>query len=1453
MLALNTILRKLTFTFLLAAACLFSANAQVPSANFTASPLAGCSPLVVNFSDQSTGSPTIWVWDFGNGATSTLQNPTTTYFSPGAYTVTLTVTNAAGSNTRTRTQYITVYEPPTVNFSATPTSGCFPLHPQFTDLSTPGVGNTNTTWLWDFGNATQSTQQNPIANYSTSGNFTVTLKVTNDKGCSKVVSRPNFIQVPNGVSAHFSHTLANSCHAPTNIFFVDSSTGPGTLSYNWDFGDGGNSGAQNPSHSYLSGGIFTVTLTTTSSAGCSDTETHTVTIINNRAIINAPDSACVNSNITFQDASSPTPLNVAWDFGDGTGSTLPDPVKSYAAVGIYNVQLISTYDICRDTAVKPIRIMPRPVANFTAPDTTKCQPPLTVSFQDQSAGAISWQWSFGDGGTSTLQNPVHTYNSYGIFSVKLVITSASGCTDTLIKPFVKIQRAIITVPALPARGCIPFTINPVAVVTALDNVTSWFWDFGDGFTSTSATPSHTYPVQGTYNIKVRITTSTGCTDSLIIPGAVHTGTHTTPNFTATPLTVCAFQPVQFTDLTPPPVNEWHWDFGDGVSSNLQNPLHEFSDTGKFTIKLVALNNGCPDSIVFLDYIYVLPPVAKFLFTNSCSNRLQYTFSDQSIGPVATWFWNFGDGVTSTLQNPVHTFPGLGTYNVTLTVTSGSCSHSVTHPVNVIDENPSFTADRVVACKISDVLFQPTNITSSHIVSYFWDFGNTDTVTTTAPQHVTTYGNSGYYTVTLVTTDINGCKDTITRNNYIRINGPIANFSATNVTGCVGLTTTFNDLSTPDGLNAITNWHWDFGDGSSQNFSAPPFRHVYSIPGTFSVHLRITDASGCVDSVVKFNIVSTSNPKADFLSYDSLTCPNARVQFYNTSSPPPADYVSFWDFGDGNINTTNNSPINYYALPGDYTVKLKITDSHGCSDSITRNLYIHVKNPVAGFTVNDSASSCTPFEVDFTNTSQYYIFSSWNFGNGGTSTLTNPTVYYTLPGTYIVTLYAISPGFCVDSTKKTITVYDTAGARVNYNPLSGCKPLSVNLNVLTSGNPGTFIWDYGDGTVDSSLVPNASHIYNVFGNYVPKVILKDPAGCLIPLTGPDTIRINGAEAKFGFDAHLFCDSGMVHFVDSTEFNDAITQYSWDFGDGTTSTQQSPAHQYARPGLYSVTLSVQTLSGCFDSLHLPDTIKVVQSPLIDITGDTSVCVNDAMLLNGVFLRSDTSATLWSWHFPNGNNAGGQNPGQETYITPGTFTVTTSAINSSGCTDTTATGIIIYPLPVATLPGTITMQAGFPVTINATYPSNVTNYLWAPSSTLSCINCPEPIANPKLNTNYTVIYVDSNGCKNSGLVTVIVICKNANVFMPNSFSPNSDGINDAFYPRGRGINRARVLRVFDRWGEVVFEAKDFPINDPAFGWDGKFKGNKPQPGVYVYQVEFYCDNGDVIRFEGNVALIL
>ncbi|HEX8313836.1 MAG TPA: PKD domain-containing protein, partial [Flavisolibacter sp.] len=609
---------------------------QAPAANFTAAQTAGCAPIVINFQDLSTGSPTSWQWNFGNGSTSTLQNPSTTYFTPGTYTVTLIAANASGSNTLTRTGFITIYNKPAINFLADDSTGCAPFAVRFTDLSTPAPGTTNATWQWDFGNGTGSAAQNPQTTFTTTGNYTISLKVTNDKGCVATFSKPSYVQITGGLQIDFTNSPPSRCRAPFVVAFTNNSTGPGTLSYLWDFGDGNTSAQQNPLHTYAATGSYNVSLAVTSSNGCTDTlrRTSVVNIQNISTAFSAPDSICVLAPASFTNTSAPAAQSSTWDFGDATSSTTTSPVKVYTTPGTYTVRLLQTYSYCTDSFSNLIRVLPRPVAAFTANNTSGCQPPLTVNFSNQSTGGVNYLWNFGDGNTSTQPNPSHTYTAYGNYTVTLIVTNASGCADTLPRAgFIRIQRPVISFPSFPQLGCVPYTTTFTPAINTLDNVTSYLWNFGDGNTSTQPTPTHTYPVQGTYNVSLTITTSSGCTEQFSMNSAVNTGRVPVVDFTALPNPACAFSNVQFNGV----VSEgdtWSWNFGDGTTSAQQNPVHQYTDTGSFTVSFTATNNGCPVTVTKTGFVKINPPIAEFTYQNDCSSRRRFNFSDQSIAPVS---------------------------------------------------------------------------------------------------------------------------------------------------------------------------------------------------------------------------------------------------------------------------------------------------------------------------------------------------------------------------------------------------------------------------------------------------------------------------------------------------------------------------------------------------------------------------------------------------------------------------------------------------------------------------------------------------------------------------------------------------------------------------------------------------------------------------------------------------
>ncbi len=1429
-----------------------TANAQLPLANFTSNRQTGCSPLSVNFQDLSSGSPSSWLWDFGNGVTSTDQNPGIIYNISGTYTIKLTVTNTSGQNTLTRNNYINVYESPSVDFSANQTASCFPHRVQFTDLSTAGTGNTNVSWLWDFNTGETSALKNPSITFNNTGLYSILLKVRNDKGCEKTFTKTNYINITPRIQSAFSNNEPAVCRPPVSISFTNNTNGPGTLSYLWNFGDGNTSTAKDPTHFYSMPGKFTVTLITRSTSGCVDTlkKADILTIGGITSTFTALDSVCANTEISFANNSSPAPLNSFWVFGDGTYSSQPNPKKTYTQGGEFNVILLNTYPTCTDVYSKKINIQARAIPDFSSADTIKCQPPLIVNFQNKTNGAISWLWVFGDGDSSTLQNPIHIYKKYGFYDVKLIVKNSFGCIDSIIKKsFIKIKRATIDIPDLPIEGCIPYGVNFQPTIQSLDLITSYSWNLGSGKTSFIKNPSVVYFTQSSNDIILALTSSTGCLDTFKLKDGVRVGTKPTANFSAAPNPVCAFSPILFTNLSTTS-DKWIWNFGDGIFSTAQHPIINYPTLVADTITLITINFGCRDTIQKANYVTVLPPISKFESTPNCINRLEFSFSDKSSGPV-TWLWNFGDGNTSTLQNPTHVFSTFKSYTISLTVTNGTCSHTSTNNITTIRELPNFVVSPLISCKPTNTSFSVLNVDSTKIKTYSWFFGNTETVNTTKLITPYTYLNSGTYDIRLITTDLNGCQDIVDKNNYITTYGPIAKFSATNTEGCKGFTTTFNDLSTPDAINKLVNWTWDFGDGTVKSFTAAPFQHVYNTTGTFSVKLIITDNYGCIDSITMKDIINATNPKAAFNSADTLSCPGSNVKFSNQSNAK--NYSSLWTFGDNNTSVLQE-PTHAYSIINNYTVKLNIIDQFGCKDSLTKSNFIKINKPVARFQVSDSASSCTAFQVRFTNNSSYFTKSKWDFGDSSSSSITNPVNYYKSSGVFYPKLLITSPGGCQDSISSMIQVFNSDSFSLDFSPQSGCKKLDIDFFARTEGPISQYRWDFGDGTTLVSTTPSVKHTYDRIGTYTPKLYYTDATGCENSVTNIKSILVKGSVPNFDIaNTNQLCDSGMIRFNDLSIFNDPIISYSWNFGDGKISNLSTPSNKYLNPGFYDVSLKILTQSGCMDSVKKKNLIKVVQSPSIHITGDSLLCFNTAVQHAGNYLRVDTSLVTWNWIFPNGNSATQLNPSAQTYLKDGDFSITAVATNSSGCRDTAIKKVIVNLLPTSVMQDSITILAGNPVTLPITYSPKVNAYLWGPSAGLSCITCPKPDAVPKFTTTYSVLYTDSVGCKNKDTIQVNVLCKDANLFMPNTFSPNDDGRNDVFYPRGTGIYSVRILRVFNRWGELVFEKANFPANNASFGWNGIFKGAKPIQDVYIFQVEVYCENGQLIKQEGDIALIL
>jgi PKD repeat protein len=397
----------------------------LPVANFSSNISSGYAPLTVQSTDQSQNA-TRWSWDFGDGDTSTSQNPLHTYYVAGSYTVTLSASNKNGTISTFST--ITVQQPalPIANFVSNVSSGYTPLSVQFTDQSQNAAG-----WSWDFGDGNTSIAQSPVHSYSLPGIYNVNLIVTNVNGTNSKSGTIIVLQpVPVLLVANFISSVTNG-YAPLSVQFTDRSGN--ATGWNWDFGDGGTSISQSPVHTYSVAGNYTVNLTANNVNG-TNSKSGTIIVLQPVPVLLV---ANFISNITF----GYVPLTVQftdqsqnaigwnWDFGDGGTSISQSPVHTYSVAGNYTVNLTANNVNGTNsksgtiTVLQPASVLP--VANFIS-NVSSGYAPLTVQFTDRSENATGWSWDFGDGNTSTTQNPVHIFSVAGNYTVDLTAANAKG-------------------------------------------------------------------------------------------------------------------------------------------------------------------------------------------------------------------------------------------------------------------------------------------------------------------------------------------------------------------------------------------------------------------------------------------------------------------------------------------------------------------------------------------------------------------------------------------------------------------------------------------------------------------------------------------------------------------------------------------------------------------------------------------------------------------------------------------------------------------------------------------------------------------------------------------------------------------------------------------------------------------------------------------------------------------
>ncbi len=623
------------------------------------------------------------------------------------------------------------------------------------------------------------------------------------------------------------------------------------------------------------------------------------------------------------------------------------------------------------------------------------------------------------------------------------------------------------------------------------------------------------------------------------------------------------------------------DFADGCAANIATSLENtpasisYSASGFQKITLKAYN-ASNDLQLFTDSIFVRPQATADFFTASQCTGQPVTFSAKPPAQgnrIASYSWDFGDGVPVAGASVQRTFGGAATYSVTLAATD-ICGKTVTNTQVVRISRPSvadFTFP-AAACSNQTLAFaDASTVFDDPTVKWQWNFGDGGTSAERNPSH--TFTKPGTQTVILTITGQSGCQTNVVRQVDLT-EGASVGFSISQL--CLGSAVQLKDETVFSGTGAFASRTWDFGDNSPASAEANP-AHTYAQPGNYLVRLAVRNNLGCTVSKMQ-TITIRQLPKAAFAAV--LACGGEPARFSDASLANDGTLTQWqWDFGDpasgANNAATEQNPAHRFANPGTYQVKLRVTTDFGCSNEITQAVTV-LAAPKAAFATQ---ADCNRREVSFTDQSQPPAGGSlagwyWEFGDNSTpSADRNPRHTYAQPGSYVVRLTVTAASRCSNTLQQTVAA---AGIRVTIDPDTTVCAGTVTFAARTNAGSETITawqWDFGvlgkfTSAQPTVTVPADATIVDV------GLTVNTESGCSASVRKTIPVR-QSPTARFFAD--VSAGSPLSYIFSNRSAN--ASRYEWDFGDGSlVSNESNPAHTYASPGIFSVVLKSSGLNGC-----------------------------------------------------------------------------------------------------------------------------------------------------------------------------------------------------------------------------------------------------------------------------------
>lgn len=900
-----------------------------------------------------------------------------------------------------------------------------------------------------------------------------------------------------------------------------------------------------------------------------------------------------------------------------------------------------------------------------------CSPQI-LTFGCNVTGAtdeVSYSWSSGNGDVSVLAEPTFSYLSPGRYAVSVTVQSG-GLTATDSHEVVIFNGPTASFNDSSIVGCVPKNYMFRSSATEGDaEITSWLWYFGDGVSALGRNRGHLYSSPGVYTVSLEVTDANGCRDEYHVQ-MLTLSKRPSVSIAADDAQWCvaphevSFSSEISTDEGLGGPYTALWDFGDGVTSDEDDPSHIYNSAGSYNVSLLVEDSyGC-QTVVRENNMVVLGPLTP-ICTVPAEMCLNIPFIFRSDVDDISCYWNFGDGTPlQSGSEASHSYSQVGNYQVSFTVDpNGQCQQTQVFNVEVVDVRASFRTEPedLFSCTYPfDVSFISTSVGEG--LTYSYNFGDNYIGFDEDVSHA--YSHNGRFTPSLTVTSPGGCVSRYIGPEIV-VNQPEAALYTSEPGGCVPATIELFNDSEYTSNSAVVDFFWDFGDGTNAHTAEASVQHEYADFGIFYPSVTITDTSGCTATSLldgsimtglqvspeQFGVVDAMH---NFIPRDTL-CPQDVVYLYNSMAEGSADYeYAFVITTAGhslNVNTTNMyKPFSFDVDTGWNKVGF-VVEYRNCQSPGQLWDSVYVKPPIAHVA---SYSDCSaPFVYSFKVTdnlgAEYWDWLIWNMESGDTlmydnhSTTDSITIVYPAYGNYECRFTAYN---------------DEAGCEYSNGILCNIMPPAfsweISTDTLCLGNRLTavvisapsfaevaFDWE-GSGIPIDELewipingITDSRYTYESGGDYDVVAYARQHDGCISVFT-KQVYVVDPSSSISPSSLVVACSPVAMEFHSITNTDDAIYSAIWNFGDGTSEESgETVTHTFVRAGVYDVSLSIMTWHGCQFSATFNERVKVLDFPYAEIDFTPEVCLGTAL----TFVSEESDVSIWhEWDFGDGTTISG-----------------------------------------------------------------------------------------------------------------------------------------------------------------------------------------------------------------------